>query len=175
MSDPGAGRRTFLKALGVTGVAVAGVGALATPASADLQPNWRFCDRCYMLFYDGYPAKGWCWAGGAHRAQGWNFRLPYYVLPGDNRQTDWRFCERCYGIFYEPGHDGPCPSGGFHQAQGWVFTLTHGVGETPTRQQHWRYCWECTGLFYWGFAGNGICAGGDGHIAQGYDFCLDHY
>jgi hypothetical protein len=29
------------------------------------------------MFYDGYPDKGHCAAGGAHLAQGFNFVLPH--------------------------------------------------------------------------------------------------
>lgn len=37
---------------------------------AEQQPGWRFCQKCYGLFFDGYPNnKGLCAGGGAHH---WN-------------------------------------------------------------------------------------------------------
>ena len=45
----------------------------ATPTA---QANWRFCQKCNAMFYDGYPDKGNCPAGGGHTAQGFNFNLP---------------------------------------------------------------------------------------------------
>lgn len=52
------------------------------------QRDWRFCGKCRCLFYDGYPDKGRCAAGGGHQAQGWNFVLvagrdPYAGHPID--------------------------------------------------------------------------------------------
>jgi hypothetical protein len=34
------------------------------------QDNWRFCRKCYSLFYYGYPGDGVCPAGDAHDASG---------------------------------------------------------------------------------------------------------
>jgi hypothetical protein len=42
-----------------------------------MQDNWRFCNKCHALFFDGYPNKGRCPAGGGHVAQGYNFKLFY--------------------------------------------------------------------------------------------------
>jgi hypothetical protein len=32
------------------------------------QNNWRFCNKCYGLWWNGYPDNGHCPAGGAHVA-----------------------------------------------------------------------------------------------------------
>ena len=48
----------------------------ATPTA---QANWRFCKICNAMFYNGYPDKGNCPAGGVHSLQaggGFNFNLP---------------------------------------------------------------------------------------------------
>lgn len=43
------------------------------------QNDWRFCNQCFSLFFNGYPQKGICngapQVGGGHRAQGWDFYL----------------------------------------------------------------------------------------------------
>jgi hypothetical protein len=41
------------------------------------QNQWRFCNKCFAMFYNGYPAKGVCPAGAAHVAQGYDFVLPH--------------------------------------------------------------------------------------------------
>ncbi|MER5276540.1 hypothetical protein ABT025_12380, partial [Streptomyces sp. NPDC002809] len=81
------GRRDFLgRTLGVTvglvGVTVAAgtfaTSAAAMPAGAQAtQNNWRFCQKCFAMFYWGYPTDGVCPAGGSHSAQGFNFVLPF--------------------------------------------------------------------------------------------------
>jgi hypothetical protein len=34
------------------------------------QNNWRFCNKCYALWWNGYPDNGKCAAGGEHAAEG---------------------------------------------------------------------------------------------------------
>lgn len=43
------------------------------------QRDWRFCQKCFSMFFDGYPDKGRCPAGGTHQAQGFNFVLPFHL------------------------------------------------------------------------------------------------
>ena len=47
------------------------------PGTPTTQSDWRFCSKCYAMFYDGYADKGHCAAGGGHLAQGFNFVLPH--------------------------------------------------------------------------------------------------
>jgi hypothetical protein len=42
-----------------------------------MQGAWRFCQKCHAMFFDGFPNKGNCAAGGGHDAQGFNFVLPH--------------------------------------------------------------------------------------------------
>lgn len=42
-----------------------------------LQDKWRYCEKCFVMFYWGYPTNGVCPVGGGHRAQGWNFTLSH--------------------------------------------------------------------------------------------------
>ena len=41
------------------------------------QSAWRYCQKCHVMFFDGYPDKGTCPTGGGHEAQGFNFVLPH--------------------------------------------------------------------------------------------------
>ena len=39
-------------------------------------------------------------------------------------------------------------------------------------QDSWRFCNKCHAMFYNGYPDKGRCAGGGGHVAQGYNFVL---
>ncbi|MFD8577741.1 hypothetical protein ACFV1H_20730 [Streptomyces virginiae] len=100
-------RAVLARALGVAtaglvGAAVA-TGAAAAPAAAAVranQTNWRFCTKCYGMFFRGYPTDGACPAGAGHDAQGYDFNLPYNVPETPTAQHNWRFCTKCYGMFF---------------------------------------------------------------------------
>ena len=93
-------------------------------ASDPVQADWRFCQKCQSLFFDGFPAKGVCPAGGGHSAAGFMFILPHDV-PGPG-QAAWRFCEKCNAMFFD-GYPtkGVCPAGDAHRAEGFNFVLPH--------------------------------------------------
>ncbi|MER5352332.1 hypothetical protein ABT093_18630 [Kitasatospora sp. NPDC002551] len=184
-SATGSGRRTFLRgAVGVTALGLVGaagaVRAEAAPAPGQArlnatQNNWRFCQKCFVMFFWGYPSDGVCPAGGAHSAQGYNFILPYDVPETATAQRNWRFCQKCYSMFFwgYPS-DGVCPAGGAHSAQGFNFVLPHDVPETPTQQRNWRFCQKCYSMYFWGYPTDGVCPAGGAHSAQGYNFALPH-
>jgi hypothetical protein len=49
------------------------------PETATGQGGWRFCDKCFAMFFDGDPAnKGVCNKGGQHEAAGFAFVLPHH-------------------------------------------------------------------------------------------------
>jgi hypothetical protein len=46
-------------------------------AATTRQDNWRFCNKCCVLWWNGRSDNGRCPAGGAHDGRGsWNFYLP---------------------------------------------------------------------------------------------------
>jgi hypothetical protein len=122
-----------------------------------IQPDWRCCQKCQVLFYDGYPDKGRCEAGGGHQAQlvplppfasPLNFMLSYDVPETPTAQIAWRYCMNCHAMFFDGYPDkGACPAGGGHKALGHVFVLPYDVPETPTAQAAWRYCTKCHAMF----------------------------
>ncbi|KJE23098.1 hypothetical protein FF36_02526 [Frankia torreyi] len=144
----------------------------------DGQPAWRFCDKCFGIFFNGDPdpkRKGHCPAGDAHHAQGFVFYLPHDV-PDTVGQPGWRFCDKCFGLFFngDPVNKGRCPAGDAHRAQGFLFVLPHDVPDT-VGQPGWRFCDKCFGLFFNGDpAKKGRCPAGDAHHAQGFLFVLPH-
>ena len=114
-------------------------GGGAGPSSGGTQGNWRFCTKCYSLFWYGYPTAGVCPDGGqhsplesaspTHAATSWDFQLE--IVSGDpapgpgpgggggpssgGTQGNWRFCTKCYTLFwYGYPTAGVCPDGGQH-------------------------------------------------------------
>ena len=45
-----------------------------------VQDEWRFCNKCYGMWYNGNPFKGVCPAGGVHSGEGLSGN---YFLQGD--------------------------------------------------------------------------------------------
>ena len=169
-------RRQVLRvALFIAGAA-AGIGRPGSaPAGSNDQSSWRFCNKCNAIFFNGYPSKGRCPAGGAHVAQGYEFVLPHDVAETRNAQRNWRFCNKCEAMFFDGyAGKGHCAAGGAHVAQGYNFVLPHDMNETATAQQNWRFCNKCEVMFFDGYANKGSCAAGGAHIAQGYNFVLPH-
>lgn len=85
---------------------------------------WRFCNRCFCMYWSGDPGgnQGRCPTGGAHTAQGYMFFLPHdHGGPG---QDQWRFCNKCFVMFWNgEANKGLCAVGGGHNAQGSNFKL----------------------------------------------------
>jgi len=149
------------------------------------QSEWRFCQKCQTMFFDGFPDKGLCAAGGGQLAEGFNFNLTYDIAESTSAQAAWRFCTKCHAMFYDGFPDkGQCMGGGGHEAQGFNFTLPHDVAESANAQGAWRYCQDCHAMFYDGFAAKGLCPGHKGHgprglvllghEAAGFNFVLPH-
>jgi hypothetical protein len=171
-------RRQALVASGLALLACASLRGTASAAVGD-QESWRFCDKCFALFFDGSGNKGKCPAdGGGHTSQGFAF-FPHYddSEPSQpNVQYGWHFCSKCFEMFYNNGSTrGHCPSGGPHAAQGFDFGLNYAAFPPPSSQSQWRFCQLCFALFYDGAPNKGRCPAGKMHIAQGFVFNLPYH
>jgi hypothetical protein len=136
---------------------------------------WRFCHKCFVLFFDGNPGKGRCAAGGAHEAQGLTFNIPHDIAETAHDQAHWRFCNKCSTLFFHGfPQSGTCPAGGGHETKAKQnFVLHHDVpDEFPFTQGAWRFCSRCFALFFEGFPEDGTCASGGPHEAAGFGFVL---
>jgi hypothetical protein len=173
-------RRNFMKKGGAMLAAQLIIPGLVASVFADddiSQDQWRFCDKCEGLFYNGFPTKGTCPAGEAHNAQGYNFDLPHgnNLVETAKAQVSWRYCGKCFSMFFDGFPDkGKCASGAGHVAQGYKFRLPHDISGDGNNQSSWRYCQKCHVMFYDGYAGKGRCPAGSGHSAYGYMFVLPH-
>lgn len=172
-------RRDVLKVgIGVT-TAAAGATMLGKAnsifAAPPAQRDWRFCRKCQTMYFDGYPNKGRCAAGGAHEAAGFNFTLEHDQAERPNAQANWRYCGKCQSMFFD-GYPkkGACAAGGGHAAAGFNFVLPHDVAETPATQKNWRFCRKCQAMYFDGYPGKGRCAAGGAHEAAGFNFVLRH-
>ena len=175
-----------LLAMGVGSVLSLGSAQAQVLAGAGDQSDWRFCSRCFSMFYsrpngdNGYAGK--CPAtAGAHQAQGFVFNIHYDSLKkqpvaGRDSQFDWRFCSKCFCMYWAPANPPlRCAAGGQHAAYGFVFGLPHDNAANPG-QPNWRYCQKCGTLFFDdpNNPNKGACAGSGSHvrIANSFDFEL---
>jgi hypothetical protein len=84
------------------------------------QRDWRFCDKCFSLWFNGRPTNGACAGGGAHSsAQSGDYAL--FTDPDRSfsanitAQRDWRFCDKCFSLWFNGRPtNGACPAGGAH-------------------------------------------------------------
>lgn len=144
-------------------------------AGRAVQAQWRYCDKCHAMFYNGFPAKGRCPQGGAHNAYGYVFHLPYDLPENPKAQSAWRFCQKCMVMFWNgQPNKGRCAAGGAHEAQGYQFVLPHDIIPDNNNQDKWRFCDKCRTMFYDVSSPQGSCPAGGTHNAQGYMFVLPH-
>lgn len=159
-------RRSILAgAAGLAGVA-AGL-ASATPAAADQQSGWRWCNRCQCLFYGDDYTSGWCTRGGGHNWRGSGNYDPHY--DHDDGEHDWYWCYRCESMWHGPDHhhDRACPSGHGHSREGsGNYSFEYGNDYDHDEQPGWRRCRRCFCLCYSGH-GNGYCPRGGSHNFNG--------
>lgn len=143
------------------------------------QRHWRFCRKCFCLFFQGLDNNSGLCArdGGPHEAQGFEFVVPHSTGDSATRQSLWRFCFKCSTMFFDGFPDkGRCPRDGrFHERAGLVFALPHQAPEAFDHQAGWRFCRKCAGLFFDGAHDKGCCPrDGLGHEAAGLNFVLPH-
>jgi hypothetical protein len=91
------------------------------------QGEWRFCRKCSVLFYNGFPQKGVCAAGGGHEAAGLNFFLYHNRPPHVTEEAGWHFCLKCHGLFADSALRVGCPADGTgHQTSPQAFRFVVG-------------------------------------------------
>jgi hypothetical protein len=142
------------------------------------QEHWRFCRKCFSLFWNGDDKFGGVCTldGQRHERAGHDFLIRHHTPEGAGLQSGWRLCQHCGVLFTErsPGPH-PCQAASTHEAIGWEFTLDVAGPETVTTQPHWRQCGKCTALFFDGFSDKGICPQDhEGHVATPEEFQLVH-
>ena len=111
-------RREFLISSGPLLAAPLIIPSLVSAAFADndfFQSQWRYCDKCAVLFFNGFPTKGTCPGGGPHNAYGYEFTLPHgnQLTETEKAQANWRYCGKCSSMFYDGFADkAKCAAGG---------------------------------------------------------------
>ncbi len=98
------------------------------------QDNWRFCNKCHALWWNGSDRKGVCPVDGAEHdgANSWNFDLQANVGNPPGTQDNWRFCNKCFVLWWNgASQKGPCAAGGDHDpTNSWDFAVT-GAPDPP--------------------------------------------
>lgn len=95
-------------------------------AGRDSQFDWRFCAKCFVMFWNGddnrpHGGSGFC---PVVERETFDLHWPYgflFGLPHDSAanagQSDWRFCSKCNGLFFDDpknSNKGRCPKGSGH-------------------------------------------------------------
>jgi hypothetical protein len=139
--------------------------------------NWRGCNKCGVVFFNGFEGKGTCPGDpDGHVAQSFNFQLSFDVPETATALANWRGCDKCSGLFFAGFGDADnCPGRGSHNAHSENFVLSHDVPATPIDQPGWGGCNKCHCLFYNGFPDKGHCQGGGGHVMQSPPYVLAHW
>lgn len=110
------------------------------PQTATAQGAWRFCDKCYVLFFDGYPDKKTCPVGDRkHHAAGYLFVISHDIAGQWDNQTEWRFCVKCQAMHYN-GYPNPgrCAGGGLHEPAGFHFVLPYYAAQPGPIADRWQ-------------------------------------
>jgi hypothetical protein len=141
------------------------------------QDQWRFCVRCFALFFGPQMSDSDCPAGGLHAPSDFNYFLPLNRPEDAVHQSQWQTCGKCKAMFFVPhGIDSDCAAGGTHEPAGFVFQLPHD-NPGPGRESGWRTCGQCKTMFWNGDPNRrGVCAGKTrpSHEAAGIVFHLPH-
>jgi hypothetical protein len=90
------------------------------------QGDWRFCRKCSVLFFNGYPQKGVCAGDGkGHDAAGYNFFLYHDRPQRIHEEAGWRFCDKCQALFFtQTSNQSGCPADQKgHRAAGYRFVV----------------------------------------------------
>jgi hypothetical protein len=141
--------------------------------------NFRFCNKCFALFFDGDDFKGLCPNDGqAHFAEGFMFVLDFGIKETPNAQGGWQQCGKCQVVFFDGRPEkGTCDAGGVHKRnRQHPFVIPHEVKGGPHFQAGWEFCTKCNAMFFDGFDTNGSCAAGGGHARHpdAFHFVLKH-
>lgn len=166
-------RRTLLKVGAGTAGALGLVMTGAGNAFAHQQNEWRWCNRCQTLFFDGNETSGWCPQGGGHNHRGSGNYTPFY---GEGSgENDWRWCSKCQGLWYAGfSGRGRCPSGeGHSEADSADYYIDFGSPH-QNDQAGWRRCNKCYGLCYSGIDRGRCPAGGRHNFNRSKGYVLPH-
>jgi len=141
------------------------------------QDQWRFCQKCFALFFGPHVADSDCAVGGLHVPHPNNYFLPFNRPEDGTHQSNWQTCGKCKVMQFSPHRaDSDCAAGGVHEPAGFIFQLPHD-NRGPGRQEGWRTCGRCKSMFFNGdFNNKGTCAQKSraSHQAAGLIFHLPH-
>jgi hypothetical protein len=135
------------------------------------QDNWRWCQKCHLLFFAGGAAPagpvGSCPdGGGGHDGSASAGYVLAMSAPNHDAQPGWRWCSNCSALVFGNSPSTPCPGHRQHAVSGsGEYFVRFGAG-APSAQPGWRWCATCQGLFL-GSPGS-VCAATAGpHSAAG--------
>jgi hypothetical protein len=140
------------------------------------QGNWRLCDKCQGLAYNGNETNGACPAGGPHAFTGSADYMLTHDTKGAEGQPNWRFCQKCFGLVFAGNPPSPCPGGGKHDTSNSYNYILANNSSTFDGQDNWRWCSKCQGLAFAGNSTAGVCPAdlGPHALTDSVDYVLVH-
>jgi hypothetical protein len=122
------------------------------PKPVNAQSNWRWCQKCGILFYPNAGSK--CPADGfAHDPTSSGDYMPILDIDDASNlgqaQSQWRYCSKCKGMFFGPNKAiSVCPVSSQHDdSESGNYFLKVNVDDV---QRRWRRCGKCHSIFYKG-------------------------
>jgi hypothetical protein len=133
----------------------------ASAPATGVEGDWRWCQVCQALFFEGGSHNGRCPKGGWHSPGG----KKKYVLnrSGGSGESGWKWCHACQGLFWPSGGStGSCSgrSGGHDNSDGWDYVVRTSASSVTSTEDGWRYCRGCRLLYHGG--DTGACPSGGG-------------
>lgn len=146
-----------------------------TAFAADLQPQWRWCNKCQSAFFAGAGASVCPKDNGPHNmSSGGAYFVPLEGFAASG-QAGWRRCSKCQALFFSgPGAPNVCPAGGVHTESGGGdrFKMLQTPAAAVTVQESWNYCTKCGGLFFGPNEATSSCPAGGTHHKGGVYFMV---
>jgi len=125
------------------------------PPFVNMQSGWRWCRKCFGMWFATHDTPGVCPAGDGHSSEGSGAYLLCMNYRQSSSQAGWRWCRKCQGLYFGPSKS-VCPAGDEHDGSASAdYTMVSGAaGNAAFTQDNWRWCHKCQGMHY---AAGGVC------------------
>lgn len=139
------------------------------------QKDWRWCQKCQVMFFSGNATKGRCPASGRHNSDQSGKYMLDFSANASGGQAGWKWCQKCEGLFFgQNATKGTCAAGGRHDDANSGDYMLYSAQRPPSgdHQDGWDWCSKCEGLYYKGNGGSVCPSGGGAHRDNGGNYVV---
>jgi hypothetical protein len=147
-----------------TGIVAAPPTTNAPVDNATYQSEWRFCEDCHLLFYQGVHYSTACVVTkGAHNGESsQDIKLAHTIKPPEQAQDQFFWCSRCTCLHYGgPGGEGVCKFGRHDRNGSGLYYMSQAKPATSKNPIAVNWCNKCYCIFQGSH--EVPCAAGDHH------------